>query len=221
MKTLLGADFPKVAGIAGLVFILLGVIPGEIRLGILIFPKRDRLGRRAAIVLGAIFAAVPVLSAVFDKTVGLFNLGGASATVNSIVPEATQPTSGLLIGTAHAALRGTSYTVPQRIVVDTTAILGGSPTAIYVGDIHLRDPTVILIFKSDGPNASRINSGKDYSETEIRGALSAAETVLLKSLKQGDRQTFSYNGKAYVLKVDKVIWYLIGEDVVTVSITAQ
>ena len=31
--SLLGADFPKVAGICGLLFILLGVAPGRLKLG--------------------------------------------------------------------------------------------------------------------------------------------------------------------------------------------
>jgi hypothetical protein len=221
VKTLLGANFPKVAGFAGFLFILLGVIPGEIRWGRLVFPRRDPLGRGLAIVLGTMFVAVPLLSLNFGSTIGFINVGSDSTTENSNFPLNTQPTSNLFIGIAQAASRRGSYIIPQRTIADTTASLNSVPSAIYVGDVHLSDPTVILIFRSDNPNATMISTGRDYSEAEIREILSAPDIILLKSFKQGEQQTFSYNGKIYILKVDRVIWFLIGDDTVTLSINPQ
>jgi hypothetical protein len=221
VKTLLGANFPKVAGFAGFLFILLGVIPGEIRWGRLVFPRRDSWGRGLAIVLGTMFVAVPLLSLSFGSTIGFINVGGNSTKEYPEFPSTTQPTSNLFVGTAQAASHRGFYTIPQRTSADTTASLNNVPSAVYVGDVHLSDPTVILIFRSDSPNATMIGTGRDYSEAEIREILSVSDIILLKSVKQGEQQTFSHNGKTYILKVERVIWFLIGDDSVTLSINPQ
>ena len=216
VKALLGAQFPTVAGFAGLLFILLGLIPGEIRWGFLVFPRRDGLGRGLAILLGTAFVSVPLLSLHLNVTLGLFNFSSEPETEDISTP------SGLLIGTAYAAApRGDVYTVPQRTVVRTTGIMNGAPTALYAGDVHIKESIVILVFRSDGPNASKVGNGRDYNEDDIKGLLSSDEIIFLKSLRQGDQQSFLYNGASYLLKVEEVIWYLIGPDVVKVSITSQ
>lgn len=219
LSTLLGADFPKVAGLCGLLLVMLGVMPGTIRLGPVVIPRRDTAGRSFAIFLGTIFVMVPLLSLHFGSTIGFINLGTAAPMPSTEPPASEPPARSSLIGTAYAA-QGTTYSLPQRSVVDVSASVGPN-VAVYVADVHLSDPTMIVLFKSDSPGAAQIGNGGSDTESAIRRLLPPGDLILLGSFKQGDRRTFSYNGANYVFRVEQIVWFLIGSDSVTISITPQ
>ena len=211
VSSILGADFPKLAGVGGLFFIFLGVVPGAIKLGPVNVPRRDALGRGASLILGVMFAAVPIVGTYFGSTIGLINLGSPPPSQGIVK---TGSASGIFVNPAFAADRYT-VTIGQRSVLDVSQIFGGAQTNLYVGDIHLEHPSLVALYHGA---ASRIPVGTEISEADLRDAIPSSDIVFLSGVKQGDKQTLTVDGRGYVLSVDKVIWYLIGDDSIILSI---
>lgn len=211
VSSILGADFPKVAGVGGLIFILLGIMPGAIKLGPVNLPRRDNVGRTASLLLGVLFATVPIVGTYFGSTIGLINVGTPPPS-DGIVKESD---AGVFFVTpAYAADRYT-ITVSQRSLLDTSQIFGGERSSLYVGDIHLERPNLVVLFRGD---PDRISTRLELKEADIRNALPSADVFFLGGVKQGDVQTFAVDGRSYTLSIDKVIWFLIGRDSMILSI---
>lgn len=219
LDSILGADFPKIAGLTGLTFLILAVIPGRIQLGPVVIPARDALGRFVSIFLGIVLTAVPLVGLISDVTIGLINFSRNSDT--PAIVEQPLPVGSLFIAPAYAGGQRFVVKVNQRTVTDTTKILDGVKSSLYVGDVNLKSPTTILLFASDARNAAQIRAGAALSEKKIADILSPTDIIFLGSLKQGDTRSFTVAGDTYVLKVETVLWYLVGDDIVTLSLTAN
>lgn len=215
VKDLLAADFPKVAGLFGLAFLCLGIVDSRIVLGPVTIPRRDRLGRMASLVLGVLFACVPLIQLSWGSVVALWS---APAT-NSITIEPGRTSGNFhFIAPANAAERRYKITAGQRSLLDASQIFGGRKVSLYVGDVHLKRPITIVFFKTAARGAATIQAGANLAEADIRAALAPADIVFLASLTQGDTRPFSADGRQYSLTVDSVIWSILGADSVTLSV---
>jgi hypothetical protein len=208
VSDILGADFPKVAGLCGLILVLLGVVPGRIW----IIPARDKPGRIAALILGCIFAGVPLAAAYFGSTIGLIN--PTERPPNGIVTE--EPTaSHILLSPAYAAGKRYTISAGQRSVTDTTTILQQA-SAVYIGDIHLSRPNLVLFFRPG--RGVEIDSGAGLDEDGMQARLSSDNIIFMDRLKQGDTRSFTVDSVRYTLRVDEVIWYIVGDDAILLTV---
>ena len=216
-KALVAADFPKVAGLFGLIFLSLGIINNRIVLGPVAIPRRDRVGRLASLVLGFLFACVPLIQLSWGSIVALYS----PPTKPSITETRSNGASLLFIGPANAAETRYKITAGQRSVLDASQMFRGKKVGLYVGDVHIKRPNTILFFNSAGQGAARIQAGTGFKEDDIRNALPAADIVFLASLTQGETRSFSVDRQKYTLTVESVIWSLLGDDSVTLSVKTE
>ncbi len=215
VKDLLAADFPKVAGLFGLGFLCLGIVRDRIVLGPVTIPRRDTVGRFTSLVLGFLFACVPLIQLSWGSVVALYS----PPTTNSITIETRPSGASLLsIGSANAAERRYKITAGQRSVIDASEMFRGKKVRVYVGDVHLKRPNTILFFNTSAPGAARIQAGTGLSEADIRNILPPADIIFLASLTQGGTRSFSVDRQQYTLTVESVVWSLLGDDSVTLSV---
>lgn len=216
--SILGADFPKIAGIGGLFFIVFGIIPGQIKLGPINLSQRDSIGRVVSICLGVFFAAFPLAGLYFGANIGLVSEGKPSSVVKV---EGGETSGSLLISPAYAQDNRYTITVSQRSVVDTTEVFSGSGSRLYAGDIHLSEPNLVLIFRADAPGAEQIANGAELDEARILSILSPQDIFFLQGLKQGDVKSVAVGQNQYTISVEKVFWYFIGDDSLVLSVSAN
>jgi hypothetical protein len=217
LRDLLGAEFPKLAGIFGFILVTLGITPSELNLRIVRIPPRDRLGRAIALAFGALCVLVPLLSAVFGNSIGLLNTAQpVSDSVATSTIKRESRAGGLLISSAIAQTRGITIDASQRSITELTQVFGGPPWALYVGDVHLSAPNVVLIFSKAGANT--IKSKTNYTVDQLKRLLSKENIIVLDKLRKGDTRNFSYANSTYVLKVDAIVWYLVGDDTISFSL---
>lgn len=215
VSTILGAEFPKIAGVGGLVLVVLGVAPGKLTVSKIVVPARDGIGRFLAVAIGFVFVSVPLIGFYFDTTIGLVN----ATPQNSITMEGeASPLGSLIIDRAYAAERRYSLNVGQDSMIDTAQIFGPG-TALYVGEIHLQAPNVVLVYRTGGRGADAIRAGVALDEARARSMLDPQAILFLGSLKQGDRTPLIVDGKRYMLEVDRVVWFVVGRNAMKLTIT--
>jgi hypothetical protein len=218
LTALLAADFPKVAGVFGLAFLALGIINNKLVLGPVIIPRRDAVGRFTSLVLGFLFATIPFIQLYFGTSVAVYNPPAKnSITLETKVNESFQ----LAFGSAYAAERSYKITAGQRSVIDASEIFRGKKIAVYVGDVHLRRPITILFFNASSSGAATIKAGANLDEAAIRNTLSPADIVFLAAMTQGQRQSFTLDRQQFTVSLESVIWSLLGEDSVTLTVRTQ
>lgn len=217
LDSILGADFPKVAGLSGLGFIALGVIPGAVALGPIRIPRRDGMGRGTSIFLGAVFVLIPMLGLTYNTTI---TLTGASAENSVEVIEASPEAGGLLISHAFAATGRYKISARQRSVVNLSKIFRGDPINMYVGDIKLQAPPTIAIFKKSG-SSSKIRNGANLNQADIKGLAPARDIFFNRQMNQGGQSNFSVSGVSYTIKLEQVMVSIAGANSVRITLSKQ
>lgn len=214
-SAILGAQFPKLCFLGGLLLLLITIFCSKsVRIGAIKLPKIDRFGRILAGVIGLTLISVPVVSWFVGTTIGL-------------VPISTQSTSGdireqnsyMLINTAFAKESEKllqTFRIKQRHIKKLN--LGDGKLYLYVGDVHLKSAVDLLIYKAKREYVITFKEGLNIEYKNILNSLKAEDIVLQSKVKEDVEILFGYQGKKFKLKVAKVIWYIMGSDVIEIQI---
>ena len=96
--------------------------------------------------------------------------------------------------------------------------IGQEELNVYVGDIHLKSPSDLLVYRSKREYAVVFKEGVKIKYDTIRKTLEKEDILLQAKIKEGVETTFSIQGKYFKLTVVKVLWYLFGSDYMEIQI---
>ena len=215
LGAVLGAGFPNVCLVLGVGLFLVGIIGGGCDLKGLRIPRMKTFARVLSVVMALVLIGVPVLCFFFGTTIGLVRVGKMESE-----PAAIQRSSSS-VSYAWAEERtpqiGGRLSIEERhkkILKD--AEFAGEVT-IYVSDVHLKEPTKILIFKT-GREKDKWKDSDKISYDRLKDAVNEDDVLLSAKVKEGVEATFTFKERRYTVKVSRVIWYLIGKSYVEVEI---
>lgn len=215
LNAILGAEFPKLCFLGGLLLLLITIFCSRsVRIGPIKLPKIDLFGRILAGVIGLALISVPVLSWFVGTTIGLVPVFSQSAST-----DVGDQNSFSLIQTAFA--KGDekllqTFKIKQSHIKKLNA--GDGRLYLYVGDVHLKSPSDLLIYKAKREYVTTFKEGHRIEYKNILKTLKAEDIVLQAKVKEGVEISFDYQGKKFKLKVAKVIWYLLASDFMEIQI---
>ena len=212
---LLGAEFPKLCLVGGLILLLIAIFcTKKVRTPWVTLPPIDRLGRLLAGVIGIVLIAVPVTSWFVGTTIGLVPVSGRDSSTDR-----TGMNTYLL---SEPAFAENNDEVPQRFRIRQRRIrrldIGQEELNVYVGDIHLRGLSDLLIYRSRREYTEVFKEGIKIKYDTIWKALKEEDILLQAKIKEGVETTFKIQGKYFKLTVVKVLWYLFGSDFMEIQI---
>jgi hypothetical protein len=217
LSAVLGADFPKLCFGGGLLLLLIAIFCRRaVKLGPVTLPEIDLAGRIGAGFVGLALISVPVASWVTGTTIGLVK--GPEQSASTSIGGKGSIKFGL-IGEAYAQ---ESERLLQSIKIEEEHVkrinIGAAELCLYVGDVHLKEPSRLLIFIAKQEYTSKFKEGNRIDYSEIRDAVRKEDIIYYSKVKEGIEATFGCQGKQYRLKVTKVVWYIFGSDFMRIQI---
>lgn len=212
LNSLLGADFPKLCFIIGTAFFLLAIFGGGIVISTFKFPRIGKLPRIICGIMGALLILLPVASYFLNTTIGLYR-------VSSGEPQGDKRVERIgFVGTAEALTQPVvKLTITQRHKVILAVSEFASELTIYASDVNLKEPTNILLFRT-GQEREKWRDSKKINISELLSAVRGEDIILNVQAKKGNEFRFEFKGKNYVLKVTKVLWFIMGNDYLEIEI---
>lgn len=92
----------------------------------------------------------------------------------------------------------------------------GEEIGVLAHSIKSRGPSRIVIFKVD--NITRGVLDREISYNSLVGRIGRNRIIWEESITQGGTYRFTYRGHTYTVRVDRVLWYVLGPDYVVLTI---
>lgn len=217
-NALLSAEFPQLCFVGGLILLMVAIFcPKVVRIGPVSLPGIDKLGRALACVFGSMLITVPVLSFYWGTTIGLV---GPSQPRPLISPEKQGFWS---IPRAFAQQQGKLFQTINSVEERITRLandIGDGELYLYIGDVHLRRPIDLIIFRSRTEYLTHFKEGQKIESKNIASRLRRDDIVVEAKVKEGVETFFDYQGKRFRLRVSKVVWNIFGSGSMEIEISA-
>lgn len=208
LNSLLGAQFPNLCFVGGILLFLIGIFDGGIKVKSLRLPKIRLAPRVLSGVMGVTLLMVPTGKFILDtNTLGLYRMGNVSyeRSFSLSVPAYAQERDDTM-----------SLAIPERHRVVLKDMFDRE-LALYVSDIRLRKPVRIVLFKT-GMNPEEWQDEGKIAYDEFAGVLNNEDILLDATVKEGIEISFVFREQRFTLKIHKILWYIIGEDYIEIEI---
>lgn len=209
LNLLLGAQFPNLCFVAGLLLFLIGIFDGGIKVKNIKLPSIRLTPRILSGVMGVALLMVPTGKFILDSnTLGLYRMGNVSYERESFgfsTPAYAQErndTIRLVIREKH------------KIIMDDVF---DEKLALYVSDIRLRKPVRIILFRID-IEEKKWQDEREIACEELMGYLKDEDILLDATVKEEIEISFVFKEQKFTLKILKILWYIIGEDYMEIEI---
>ncbi len=207
LNSLLGAQFPNLCFVGGILLFLIGIFDGGIKVKSLRLPSIRIAPRILSGVMGVALLMVPTGKFILDtNTLGLYRIENTSYErgLSFSVPAYAQDKSSIRLA------------IPEEHKVIVGNISNGE-LALYVSDIRLRKPVRIILFKRGIEEKEWQDEGKVACD-EFVGGLEDEDILLDATVKEGIEISFIFKEQKFTLKILNILWYIIGEDYIELEI---
>ncbi len=213
LNSLLGTQFPNLCFVGGILLFLIGIFDGGIKVKSLRLPKIRLAPRILSGVMGVALLTVPTGKFILDtNTLGLYHiseLDSKEAILTFSTPAYAQENQEPI-----------RLTLPERHKI----VLEGEPfkgnLTFYVSDIHLKKPVKIFLFLTS-TEQEEWKDREEFIYNELKERINPKDIILEATVKEGVEISFNFADRKYTLRVNRIIWYLIGKNFIHFEIYAD